>query len=169
MKTKVLSIGLITTFLVIFFTSCFKDDTKKYTAEEEILLREAYLDSLRAQGREVKTTENGVYYTLVDPGEGDYPKSGDTLTIGYSGFFIDGRIFDSSDYSFPDGKMEFILEGEKSRMIPGFEEGIKMINKGAKVQLIIPSGLAYGSDWYSIIPPYQTLIFVIKMHDIKPS
>ena len=65
--------------------------------------------------------------------------------------------------------MDFIREGEKSRMIPGCEEGIKVINKGAKVQLVIPSGLAYGSDWYSIIPPYQTLIFVIKMYDIKPS
>ena len=106
-ENKVLSIGLIATFLVIFSLHALRM-TQKYTAKEEILLREAYLDSLRAQGREVKTTENGVYYTLV--GEGDYPKSGDTLTIGYSGFFIDGRIFDSSDYAFLDGKWNLYLK-----------------------------------------------------------
>jgi FKBP-type peptidyl-prolyl cis-trans isomerase len=38
---------------------------------------------------------------------------------------------------------------------------MKVMNKEAKVQLVIPSELAYGSQWSYIIPPYQTLIFVI--------
>ncbi len=168
MKTKLFTLVVVSAFFIISLPSCFKDDSKKYTAEEEVIQREAYLDSMRNR-YEVHKTEKGVYYIIVDEGEGDFARAGDTLTIGYQGFFIDGVLFDSSENNFPNGKMEFVLEGDETRMIPGFEDGIKVMNKGAKVQLIIPSELAYGSQWNYNIPPYQTLIFVIKLHDIKPS
>jgi|LSQX01.1.fsa_nt_gb FKBP-type peptidyl-prolyl cis-trans isomerase FkpA len=171
MKTKLFTLGAIATFFIISFSSCLKDDSKKYTAEDEIAQREAYLEGLRDKGSNVQKTEKGVYYIVIDEGEGDFAKSGDTLSITYSGYFIDGRLFDTSldNPNFPDGKMEFVLEDDDSRMIPGFEDGMKVMNKEAKVQLVIPSELAYGSQWSYIIPPYQTLIFVIKLHEIKPS
>lgn len=160
-------------FAVIAFavSSCLQpnDDEKTYSAAEEKLLRETYLDSLISKGHNIDTTENGVYYVMIEEGEGEFAEAGDTLTVGYAGYFIDGVMFDSSEIHFPDGKMEFVLEGEQSRMIPGWEEGLKVMNKGARAQLIIPSELAYGSNWYGNIPPYQTLIFVIKLYDIKPS
>jgi FKBP-type peptidyl-prolyl cis-trans isomerase len=55
-------------------------------------------------------------------------------------------------------------------MIPGWEDGLQVMNKDSRVQFIIPSELAYGSEGVGAkIPPYQTLIFVIKLFDIKPS
>ena len=100
---------------------------KKYTAEDEIAQREAYLEGLRDKGSNVQKTEKGVYYIVIDEGEGDFAKSGDTLSITYSGYLIDGRLFDTSldNPNFPDGKMEFVLEDDDSRMIPGFEDGMK--------------------------------------------
>jgi FKBP-type peptidyl-prolyl cis-trans isomerase len=106
---------------------------------------------------------------MMDEGEGELAKTGDTLTVGYAGYYIDGVLFDSSELSSADGKMTFILEHEEYRMVPGFEDAVKVLNKNARAQFIIPSELAYGSTGYGRIPPYQTLVFVIKMYEIKPS
>jgi FKBP-type peptidyl-prolyl cis-trans isomerase len=54
-------------------------------------------------------------------------------------------------------------------MIKGWDEGMKVINKNARVQLIMSSDFGYGSSGAGVIPPYQTLVFVIIMKDIKPS
>lgn len=170
MKTKLLINLAFTTFLALAISSCLKtEDEKVYTAAEEIAQREAYLDSLIAKGHDIDTTENGIYYVMMDEGEGEPAKSGDTLTVGYAGYFIDGVLFDSSEISSTNGKMTFILEHEEYRMIPGFETAMKVLNKNARAQFVIPSELAYGSNGYGRIPPYQTLVFVVKMYEIKPS
>jgi FKBP-type peptidyl-prolyl cis-trans isomerase FkpA len=170
MKLKIFIIPVLALFAMVFISSCFKndDDRRTYSAAEERLLRNAYLDSLVARGHDIDTTAAGVYYVVIEEGEGDYAKFGDTLTVGYAGWFVDGFMFDSSSIHFPDGKMEFILG--VNRMIPGWEDGMKVMNKGSKFQFIIPSEQAYGSEGVGTkIPPYQTLIFVIELFDIKPS
>ena len=108
-----------------------------------------------------------MYYIIIDEGAGDFPKAGDTLQVGYDGYFIDGFLFDSSENLQEDGTYEFELGNPP--LIPGWEDGMKVINKEAKVQLIIPSNLAYGSSGSGVIPAFNTLIFVVKMIDIKPS
>lgn len=170
MKKKLL-INLTFAILTgLAISSCLKtEDEKVYTAAEEIALRENLLDSLIAKGHDIDTTESGVYYVIMDEGEGELAQPGDTLTIGYAGYFIDGVLFDSSEINSADGKMTFVLENEDFRMIPGFEEAMTVLNKNARAQFIIPSQLAYGSAGYGSIPPYQTLVFVIKMFEIKPS
>lgn len=170
MKFKLFNNLTIAVLLTLVISSCLKtEDEKVYTAAEEIASREAYLDSLIARGNDIDTTENGVYYVLIDEGEGDYAKAGDTLTVGYAGYYIDGVQFDSSYRSVSDTTMTFTLKHEEFRMIPGFEEAMTVLNKDARAQFIIPSELAYGSTGYGRIPPYQTLVFVIKMFEIKPS
>lgn len=53
-------------------------------------------------------------------------------------------------------------------VIPGWEEGIALLNKGAKAKLIIPYWLAYGVDGRApVIPAKSTLIFDTEMVDIK--
>ena len=169
MQINSVKIIVIAAFATLLTTSCLDvdDNQKVYTAAEEIHLREAYLDSLVARGHDIDTTSLGVYYITMEEGEGVYAKTGDTLTVGYAGYYIDGRMFDSSEIYYADGKMTFILESPP--MIEGWDNGMKVMNKNAMVQLIIPSELAYGDEWNGNIPPYQTLIFVIKLYDIKPS
>lgn len=170
MKIKFLMNLALAAFLALMISSCLKtEDEKVYTAAEEIALREAYLDSLTEKGYNIDTTETGVYYVIREEGEGDFAMEGDTLTVGYAGYFIDGVLFDSSEISSTDGKMTFILKHEEYRMIPGFEEAMTVLNKNARAEFIVPSELAYGSTGYGRIPPYQTLVFVIKMHEIKPT
>lgn len=168
MKTKFLIQIVIGLFSVSFMTSCLdvgEENNQQPTQAEEIALLNEYLDTLVAQGNDIDTTELGVYYVEIEEGEGDLAQPGDKLTVGYAGYFIDGSMFDSSDYNFVDGKMEFVL-GDPP-YIPGWDDGMQVMNKGSKFQFIIPSELAYGSMGNQFIPPYSTLIFVVEMFEIE--
>ena len=54
------------------------------------------------------------------------------------------------------------------QVIPGWDEGIALLNKGAKATFIIPSDLAYGAAGAGgVIPPNATLKFVVELVEFK--
>jgi len=163
---KYLVIGVV---LIGTSYSCLKiDDTSVPSRGEEQINLKKYLNDIISRGNDVDTTELGVYYVAINEGTGAYPKTGDTLTVGYAGYFIDGSLFDASYWhNQTDSTYTFVLGNPP--LIKGWDDGMKVINKNARVQLIIPSDFAYGSAGSGFILPYQTLIFVIVMKDIKPS
>jgi len=168
MKTKNLLQLTIGLFSVIFISSCLDgidEEVQTPTRAQEIQLLNTYLDSLAAQGNDIDTTDLGVYYVEIEEGEGDLAQSGDTLTVGYAGYFIEGQMFDSSNYNSEDGTMEFVLENPP--FITGWDSGMKVMNEGSTYQFVVPSEHAYGSTGQGMIPPYSTLIFVVKMFEIK--
>lgn len=173
MKMKKIGLNfLMGALLIAIASSCLDDgnDYKAPTYEEEQAELKAYIDTLIARGNDMDTTASGVYYVIMEEGTGDLAQPGDTLSIGYAGYFIDGYMFDASAWhNRADSTYTFVLEHEKQRMIKGFEDGMKVMNKGTKMQMIIPSELAYGSNGTTGIPPYTSLVFVVKMKDIKPA
>lgn len=82
----------------------------------------------------------------------------------YKGTLLDGTPFDSSyDRGEP---IEFVLG--QGMVIPGWEEGIAMMNEGGKAKLIIPSKLAYGPNQRgNVIKPYSTLVFEVELIEVK--
>ncbi len=55
------------------------------------------------------------------------------------------------------------------RVIPGWDEGLLLINEGSKARFIIPSALAYGAQGNGDdIKPYNTLVFDIELVKVKP-
>ena len=143
-------------------------DNEPNTPEKEQALLNEYLNKLETEGHDVDTTDLGIYYVMVhDSGTVEYPQVGDTVAVGYSGYLIDGTLFDTSNWHSEDGKFEFVLGIDP--MIEGFNDGIKKINKGSTVELIIPSEFAYGSlgTQDGRIDPYTTVIFVIQLFDIN--
>jgi FKBP-type peptidyl-prolyl cis-trans isomerase len=109
----------------------------------------------------IKVTESGLQYEVIEEGSGPKPGSGDTVLVHYEGSLINGTIFDSS-YLQPNPE-QIPLD----MVIPGWSEGIKLMNVGSKFRLFIPSDLAYGEYGAgSVIPPYSTLIFTIDLLDI---
>ena len=161
---------LIVGVTIGLLSSCLGSNTiyeEEPSAEKEERDLQAYLQILIDSEYDIDTTALGVFYVTMEQGEGDFPKMGDTLEVGYSGYLIDGRLFDSSNLYYEDGTWEFIL-GEQD-MIPGWDDGMQVIQKGSLVQLVIPSELAYGATGNGSIDPYQTLIFVVEMKNIKPT
>ena len=93
----------------------------------------------------------------------DGPKPGpkDVVIVHYTGRLIDGTVFDSS-----------VERGEPAefavgQVIPGWVEGLQLMNEGAAWRLFIPSELAYGKHGAGPIQPNSTLIFDVQLIKIK--
>ena len=108
-------------------------------------------------------TASGLKYEIIKMGDGEKPEATDRVEVHYHGTLLDGTIFDSSvDRGTP---FEFILGG---RVIKGWNEGIALLNTGAKAKFIIPPHLAYGPNGAGgVIPPNATLIFEVELLEIK--
>lgn len=110
-----------------------------------------------------KKRESGLVYVRTKKGSGECAVAGQTVTVHYTGKFLDGRVFDSSvERGEP---ISFVL-GE-GRVIKGWEEGIALMKKGEKATLILPYTLAYGNRQTGEIPPYSTLVFDVEIIDIQ--
>ena len=110
----------------------------------------------------VKTTESGLQYEVVTEGTGDSPAVSDTVKVHYTGELISGEVFDSSRER--GEPVSFAL----NQVIPGWTEGLQLMNKGARYKLFIPSELAYGPGGNRAIGPNETLIFDVELLDINP-
>jgi FKBP-type peptidyl-prolyl cis-trans isomerase FkpA len=97
-------------------------------------------------------------------GTGASPKSGDTVTVHYTGWLTTGAKFDSSVDR--DEPFAFVL-GE-GQVIPGWDQGVATMRVGDKAKLTIPPELAYGAGGYpGAIPPNATLIFEVELLSIN--
>jgi FKBP-type peptidyl-prolyl cis-trans isomerase len=121
---------------------------------------EAFLTKAAAE-KGAQKKASGLIYTEVAAGTGANPKPSDTVKVHYTGKLIDGTIFDSSVQR--GQPAEFTLGG----VIPCWQEGVQLMKKGGKAQIVCPSDLAYGDAGSPPkIKPGATLIFDVELLDI---
>lgn len=122
---------------------------------------EEYLAKNKAK-EGVKTLDSGVQYRVVKEGDGSSPKDSDTVTVHYRGTLIDGKEFDSS---YKRGEpVSFPVKG----VIPGWQQVLPLMKKGAKWEIAVPAASAYGERGAGpAIGPNETLLFEIELLDIK--
>ena len=121
-------------------------------------------DQLNDLSKGAKKTGSGLMYIMEKEGSGEQAKSGDLVSVHYSGYLIDGTKFDSSvDRGTP---IDFVLG--QGRVIQGWDEGIALLKVGSKVKFIIPPDLGYGERGYPpVIPGNSILIFEVELVEIK--
>jgi FKBP-type peptidyl-prolyl cis-trans isomerase FkpA len=125
------------------------------------------------------TTASGLRYMINQPSIKRKPAAGDTVLVNYTGRILNGKVFDSSvaaeaksaGLEQPGRKYEpiSVVVGQ-GQVIPGWDEGLLLLNEGSKATLIIPSDLAYGEKGAGQdITPYSTLIFNMEVVKVKPA
>lgn len=112
---------------------------------------------------EVKRTRSGLYYQILEEGEGQPIKWADQVVVHYKGYFLDGRVFDSSYEK--DKPLTFYV----GNMIPAWNEGLQLLKKKSKALFLVPSELAYGPQGFQnsrgqdIVPPNTVLAFELEV------
>jgi FKBP-type peptidyl-prolyl cis-trans isomerase len=102
----------------------------------------------------VVTTESGLQYRIIDPGQGKTPASTDQVTVNYKGTLSNGNPFDSGEAA------SFRLNG----VIKGWTEGLQLIKEGGKIELVIPPDLAYGDRGPLA---HRTLVFEVELISVS--
>lgn len=117
---------------------------------------------VKAAPADAKKTASGLAYKVLTKGKGTkHPAASDRVSVHYSGWTPDGKMFDSS-----------ILRGEPtsfglSQVIPGWTEGVQLMVEGEKTRFWIPGNLAYGDTPKRPGAPAGPLVFDIELLSIK--
>ncbi|WP_190277252.1 FKBP-type peptidyl-prolyl cis-trans isomerase [Taibaiella lutea] len=139
-------------------------ENRQLAIDDKILTE--YFKSHKIQN--VKKTASGLYYTILKQGSGTLPKTGQRVTVNYTGKRLDGVKFDSNvEPAFNHVEPFSFLLGKRN-VIKGWDEAIALMKKGTKATFYIPSTLAYGDrNGDEKIPPNSILIFDIELLSFK--
>lgn len=111
------------------------------------------------------TTTSGLQYIETKVGDGAEAKSGQTVSVNYTGYLAaDGKKFDSSF----DRGQPFPFQLGVGKVIKGWDEGLAGMKVGGKRRLIIPPNLGYGAGGYPpVIPANATLVFDVELVGVQ--
>jgi len=138
----------------------FELEKGNVTAKEEAKAKAAK-EAVDKMFVDAKTTASGLKYVVVKEGTGNSPTAASTVTVHYTGMFLDGKVFDSS-----------VQRGQPatfplSNVIAGWTEGLQLMKEGGKTNFLIPGNLAYGEQGRPGIPPNSTLVFEVELITIN--
>ncbi len=134
----------------------------------------AYLESVEKGNPNIIKTESGLMYEVIMPGDETIKavNDADVVKVNYVGRFKEGAEYDANKEGAVFDQNEGI-EFPLNRVIRGWTEGIKLVGKGGKVRLWIPSEIAYGPQGTAQrggpIGPYEPLYFEVEILDVTPA
>ncbi|MEB2314036.1 MAG: FKBP-type peptidyl-prolyl cis-trans isomerase [Sorangiineae bacterium] len=96
---------------------------------------------VKAPPKDAKKTASGLAYKVITKGKGKrHPAATDRVTVNYSGWTTDGKMFDSSVTRGVPATFSL------NQVIKGWTEGVQLMTEGEKVRFWIPGKLAYGDE-----------------------
>lgn len=147
----------------------FEENMSKMQAEESAAI-EAYV-----KDNNITETprDNGLYVIVTKKGNGPKVEVGKRIKVDYTGYLLNGKVFDSSIKSIAEENglesheaLEFIVG--QTNLIKGWDEGLMGLQQGSKAKLIIPSALAYGAKGAGdAIPSYAALVFDVEILSVN--
>ena len=114
---------------------------------------------LEANGKKegIVTTDSGLQYKILEPGNDVKPGPQDTVWVRYKGSLLDGTVFDQVSEDAEPIRLTL------NRVVPGWTEGLQLIGEGGKIDLYIPAELGYGEQGNQAIGPNSVLTFNVEL------
>lgn len=142
--------------IVLSITSCTTYSERELTSFDEQI--QNYIDST---GLEMERTEDGLYYSIIEEGEGEeYIGYKDHVTFFYKGSFLTGNTFQAISKNDP-------LSFTVSQLIIGWQDALMMLKKGGSIHIIIPPQLGYADQKSDVIPANTILEYELTVLDVQ--
>jgi FKBP-type peptidyl-prolyl cis-trans isomerase len=157
------SVGPISKYSTLIYTIDLVNVIPDPDAWEQAMIQ-VWLDSA---GIAQTASTDSIYYIETTEGTGALIKDQDMVEVYYTGYYLDGRIFDTNI-----GKQAFIFTVPESYLISGWNDGIKKMRKGSKGTLLIPHKKGYGANGLidqngrTVIGPYMTILFDVEVTNV---
>jgi FKBP-type peptidyl-prolyl cis-trans isomerase len=131
---------------------------KTYNEEEKQSFDGEIKRYLEKNGITCKRSDSGLYYSIIEPGEGRNIHFEDIVSFSYTGSFISGQKFDQQKKP-----VEFAVK----ELIGAWKEIMLELKVGAKVFMVAPPQLGYGERELDDIPANSILVYEITVHGVK--
>ncbi len=142
----------------IIFISCASD--KKSEDIDYVAKNDQEITAYIAENNlEAQKSNSGLYYVINEEGTGAQPTATSNVTVAYTGYYLNGNVFDKSDAN----GISFGLQ----QVIKGWTEGIPYFKEGGNGILLVPAHLGYGNNNYSGIPGGSVLIFDVSLISVN--
>jgi FKBP-type peptidyl-prolyl cis-trans isomerase FkpA len=158
-KEKIRMKKYLTLFCLLFIglSSCQKVYVSKLKTDQAVIDDEkiqAYIAANNITG--ITKDPSGYYYKILIQGTSPNPKSNSIVKVSYS-------------LSFLNGLSAGTVSGQNSQLssfITAIQLALPKIGTGGRILLLVPSGLAYGAEENSNIPPNSVLNYTIDLNGI---
>lgn len=145
--------------LITFLSTLFLVGCSTYS-EEEINGFDKEIQAYIAKNKlETTRSESGVYYTIIEEGEGKSIQFRDLVSFKYKGTLLDGKVVDE--------QLKEPVEYHVNELIGAWKEIMLMLKKGGKAFLIAPPTMGYGDHQLADIPANSILVFELEVVDVK--
>ena len=149
--------------LIARLSAALSSDTGRVGLE-----RNTIVNFLIDQGKDMDHTNSGLFYKIYQEGSGERLQWADYIKVDYKGYFLDGKVFDSS---YERGEPISFYIGN---MVDGWNEGLQLLSPGAKASFIVPSSLGYGEKGFPLspgkflVPPNTIIAFDLEVLEKLP-
>ena len=156
-----------------------KQNEKALKLEKEQFSKDSVIiaNFLKEKNISAMSTPSGIRYIITKPGKGENVKDGQTAKVNYAGYLLNGKYFDTSIesvakaqnmYQQGRGYAPYPVPVGKGAVIQGWDEALKLMNRGCKMTVYIPSSLAYGNRRKGAdIVENSILVFDMEVTDIQ--
>jgi FKBP-type peptidyl-prolyl cis-trans isomerase len=154
--------------LALFFAASCQDRVRVVTYEEQLAIDSNIIEEyLRTNNLTATRTPTGLYYILLQAGNGEKAVLGKNARVHYIGKFLDGYKFDSSYDTGRPLTFQVGATNVQGSPIKAWHEAVQLMRTGDRLKIIVPSGLGYGRfGSYGSIPPNAILIFDMDLLDV---
>ncbi len=160
---------LYTIAAVVLAATIISCNPAKAYEEEEKSLIDSYISENNIN---IAPDADGLYYIEQVPGTGELIKTGDSVGVYYTLFFLTGEQLQSN----VEADTPYRLRIGSYEVIEGWSLGLRYMKLGTKARILLPSSLAYGpmgygyydyyGNYYSVIPGYTPLLYQMEVVEL---
>lgn len=145
--------------LLFFIVGLLLIGCKTYSDEEKQAFDQQIRDYLKQENIDCERSDSGLYFKILEPGEGDLIQFKDLVSFKYKGTLLDGTVIDE--------QLEEPVEFQVNELIGAWKEIMLQLRKGGKAFLVAPPQIGYGDHKLNDIPQNSILVFEMEVVDVK--